>query len=114
MLVKEIKILLFYYQQSEFPCCPLLTKHAWRGSAVPCPSLSVPHVLIPAQAGVCQNLFKFSIFVVGLNLQISHFFWTHYNCLESLRIIAASVFVNNFGSILHVSETTERISETLL
>lgn len=51
MLVKEIKILLFYYQQSEFPCCRLLTKRAWCGSALPCPSLSVPHVLIPVWAG---------------------------------------------------------------
>lgn len=71
-------------------------------------------MLIPARAGVWQNLFEFSIFVVGLNLQISHFFQTHYNYLESLRIIAASVSVNNFWSILHVSETTEHISETLL
>lgn len=69
---------------------------------VPCPSLSVPHVLIPARAGVWQNLFEFSIFVVGLNLQISHFFQTRYNYLESLRIIAASVFVNKFLSILHI------------
>jgi len=52
MLVKEIKILLFYYQQSEFPCWPLLTKRAWPGSAGPCPSLAVPHVLIPVRAGV--------------------------------------------------------------
>lgn len=52
MLVKEIKILLFYYQQSEFPCRPLLTKRAWPSSALPWASLSVPHVLIPVRTGV--------------------------------------------------------------
>lgn len=111
MLVKEIKILLFYYQQSEFPCCRV------PGVALLC---LVLHFLSPTclfMFGlVCmwQNLFKFSTFVVGLNLQISHFFPTHYNCLESLRIIVASVFMNNFWSILHISKTTEHISETLL
>lgn len=68
-LVKEIKILLFYYQQSEFPCCPFLTKHAWPSSALPWASLLFPTCLFLFRlVYMWQNLLKFSIFVVGLNL----------------------------------------------
>lgn len=115
MLVKEIKILLFYYQQREFPCCPLLTTRAWSGSG--CLVLCFPFPTCLFLSGlVCmwQNLLKFSILLVGLNVQISHFFQTHYNCLESLRIIVASSFKNNFWNIFYVSKTKEHISETLV
>lgn len=82
---------------------------------VPCALLSFPTCLFLSGL-VCmwQNLLKFSIILVGLDVQISHFFQTHYNCLESLRIVVASSFKNNFWSILYVSKTTEHISETLV
>lgn len=113
MLVKEIKILLFYYQQSEFPCCPHLTKQrlAWLSSAL---SFAFCSPRAYSSSGCWQNLFVFSIFMVGLNVQIPHVFQTHYNCPESLRTITASVDMNNFWSILHVGKTTECISKTLL
>lgn len=112
-LWKRLKYFSFIISKVNSPAAPRLTKQslAWLCSAL---SFAFSSPCASSSLGCWQNLFVFSVFVVGLNVQISHFFQTHYNCAESLRIIAASVDTNNFWSILHVGKTTECISKTLL